>query len=163
MTQVDLSWTNILAFWGAFLSSVILVWDIYKWKTAGERLRLTVTPNTLIIGDQRYDPKQRHISVRIENYGERPTTITTFGMTFYSNIAEKILRKPKQSMYVRPVTFGYELPYKLDPGTYWTGLSLQTDDIEKMVSEGLLYVEIYHSNKKRSLKKKIVIKKNDKE
>lgn len=158
MTQVDLSWTNVLAFWGAFLSTIILVWDVYKWKTSGERLRLTISPHMLILNDPRYKNKDPHISFRVENFGDRATTITNLSMCYYTDFFKMAIRKPSQSMIVRPITFGHDLPYKLESGTYWTGLALQTDDIVNMADKGLLIAEIYHSNKKKSIKKKITIR-----
>ena len=60
--------TEIVAWWGAILASIVFVWDIYKWWTAGPKLRVSVHTGMMSINMPQYDGKTL-IHVNVSNYG----------------------------------------------------------------------------------------------
>jgi len=85
--------TEIVAWWGAVLSSVVFLWDIYKWWTAGQKLRVTVQTGMKSINMPQYDGKTL-ILVNVANYGDRPTTITNLGYLYFTSLLGWIRRRP---------------------------------------------------------------------
>jgi hypothetical protein len=67
--------TGIVAWWGAILSTIVFLWDIYKWQTSGPRIRFSVQTNMRTINVSGYKGKTL-VSTNVTNYGERPTTLT---------------------------------------------------------------------------------------
>lgn len=47
----------IIAWWGAILSSVVFLWDVYKWHTAGPKIRFSVKSNMETFNMPNYDGK----------------------------------------------------------------------------------------------------------
>jgi hypothetical protein len=47
----DMTSTEIAAWWGAIIASIVLLWDIYKWKTRGPKLVMRLSPNIQVWGD----------------------------------------------------------------------------------------------------------------
>lgn len=156
----DLTGTTIIALWGAIVATIVLFWDVYKWRTSGEKIRLTVSPDMVILNDPNVNSNKSYVSAKAENYGKRATTITSLGLRYYPSFHNKLFSKPNKSYYVQPLTY-QNLPLKVDPGTDWIGMLEQTPDIVKMAREGYLYCVVSHSNKKRPTRKRIIIKKND--
>jgi len=37
--------SDFAAWWGAILATVVLLWDIFKWRATRVRLRITAQPN----------------------------------------------------------------------------------------------------------------------
>lgn len=137
--------TDLVAWWGAIVATIVFLWDIYKWKTAGAKIRLLVQSGMQIIGD----PQRGNLTLvtaRVTNIGDRPTTITTIGFKFYTNWWQKIRNKPNQAYVVPHPELNHQvLPYILEVGQEWQGGTNQTDDLEKMAKEGYLIMEVYDS------------------
>lgn len=137
--------TDIVAWWGAIIATTVLLWDIYKWKTAGAKIRLLVQSGMQMIGD----PQRENLTLvtsRVTNIGDRPTTITTIGFKYYKNRWQKIRNKPSQAYVVPNPAFNHQvLPYILEVGQEWLGGTNQTEDLEKMAKEGYLIMEVYDS------------------
>jgi HJR/Mrr/RecB family endonuclease len=70
--------TEIVAWWGAVLATIVFLWDIYKWRTAGRKLRVSVQSGMKSINMPQFEGKTL-IHVNVSNYGDRPTTITNLG------------------------------------------------------------------------------------
>ncbi len=49
--NIELKGIEIVAWWGAIVATVVLVWDIYKWKTSGPKIRFVVCPGMIVVGD----------------------------------------------------------------------------------------------------------------
>jgi hypothetical protein len=67
--------TDIVAWWGAILATIVFAWDIIKWRLAGPKLRLSVNSGMQSINISEYEGKTL-ISATVVNYGDRPTTVT---------------------------------------------------------------------------------------
>lgn len=150
--------TSIVAWWGAILSTIVLLWDIYKWKTSGPRLKIDITPNMQYFeqGTGRVDDKD-YIVLNISNIGQRLTTITHVGMQFFESHLMKVLRKPKASFIVPTPNQHFATPHKLDAGTTWMASIVQTDDLVEMTRKGILDCLVYYSQSNKPLRKRVII------
>ena len=146
---------NIVAWWGAVVATIVLLWDIYKWKASGPRVFIRVSPNMSILGVPKYEG-ETYVTVRVNNLGSRQTTITNLYCSYYRNWFLRFLRKPRKSFVVANPGISFPLPYVLQPGTEWNGIILQ-DEIEEWAKEGILICELYISDKKRPITNQISI------
>jgi len=155
---MKLTITDWAAWWGAIVASLILAWDIIKWKTSGPKLRLTVGANQKTINVPGRDDKI-WVSVRAENIGDAQTTITNMGLGYYKSRAHKIFKKHEQKYIVTIPDVRQPIPYVIEPGRIWDGLAEQTKELEEMARNGYLEVEIYCANFTRPICKQVVFKK----
>lgn len=68
--------TEIAAWWGAGIATLILFWDIYKWIISGPKFSFRVSSNMKFFGDLKRDD-QTYVTIRATNKGDRPTTISS--------------------------------------------------------------------------------------
>lgn len=153
--------TDLVAWWGAILATIVLVWDIYKWKTSGPQIRFNAKPNMKTFNVPTHDGKT-WISATAENIGTGATTITHLAFQYYKNWFKKIFKKPDSSWVIANATISpeYRIPYVLNPGTIWQGLALQTEELEEKSRKGYLICELYYSQNKKPKKYRVTIKKN---
>ena len=137
--------TRLLAWWGALLSTIVLFWDIYKYRKAGPKLRFRVRGGIILVPS---DDKRTFVSSEVTNRGDRPTTITNLGVAYFKKHLSLawLWNRATISMVVKNPVGGPPLPFKLEPGKGWLGLAEKTPKLEKMGREGLLYFVLYHSH-----------------
>ena len=58
--------TEIAAWWGAGVATLVLLWDVYKWVTLGPRVRMAVRGNMIVVGDPAQKGK-KFVTVRATN------------------------------------------------------------------------------------------------
>ena len=87
--------TEIAAWWGAAIATLVLGWDVDKHVRSGPRLRVRANPNMEIVG---YEVKlglmetvlpkgTKLIHVDVTNVGDQPTTLTHFVFFAYRSRA----------------------------------------------------------------------------
>jgi len=149
---LDITLTDILAVWGAFIATLVLLWDIYKWIISGAKVVFRVTPNRLILGDNNdFSEDKKYIHMEAINNGERPTTLTKTAACYYKNWLNRIQRKPEAQFYIK--AGGDKLPYLLEPGKIWNGFADQAK-LEQLPMTGMLIFAIYlpHKNKPQKVR-----------
>jgi hypothetical protein len=153
-----MSSTAIVAWWGAILSTVVFVWDIYKHKTAGPKLRFSVQTGMESINMPQYEGKKL-ILANVTNYGDRPTTITNLGYLYFEK--RRFLRKriPDKAAIVPNPSIAQPLPFELKPGTVWMGICIQDSQVEKWATTGILDILLYHSHNSKPIRRRVVIRK----
>jgi len=148
-----------VAWWGAVVATSVLIWDFYKWKTSGAKIRLLVQSRMKMFGDPSLED-DTFVMFKVTNIGSRPTTITTVGFRYYENWWRKIRKKENLTFIVpNPALNHQQLPYVLDVGQEWMGGTKQTKDIEKYANEGYLIAEIYDSVHEKPSSGRVVINK----
>ena len=150
--------TEIVAWWGAILATIVFAWDIYKWKTAGPKLRVTVHTGMETINMPQYDGKTV-ISVNVSNYGDRPTTITHLGYLWFSSFWGRIRKRPNKAFVIPNPSDVHVLPYELKQGNLWTGIAIQDENVAQMANAGRLYCVLYHSHSERPIYRRVSIAK----
>lgn len=148
--------TQVLAWWGAALATVVFCWDVYKWRTTGARIRLTVRPNMRAAGDPELEGRDL-ISIGATNYGDRPTTLTHLAFRWYATWWKRI-RQQSDKTFLVPLPYPGHLPYKLEVGEEWNGLTSQSEEVTGLATTGHLICELHHVCSKRPVKGRVVLR-----
>jgi len=152
-----MSISEVAAWWGAVVASIVLIWDIYKWKTDGPKLNMLVTPNMKCMGD----PSRENITwvfATITNVGSRPTTIKSIGMWYYKNKFNYFRNKVEFAAIFPNPNDQFRLPYVLKPGEEWVGLVPQDrlyEDIED--KSGCMTIWLSHSHSSKAIRRKLIL------
>lgn len=149
--------TTIVAWWGAVLSTIVFLWDIYKFRSAGPKLRFTAQTGMESVNMPLYQGKTL-ILANVTNYGDRPTTITNVGYLYFKGRKHFRKKIPDKAAVVPSPSITQPLPFELKPGIVWTGLIIQDPQIEEWAATGILDMMVYHSHTSKPLRQRIVIK-----
>jgi hypothetical protein len=151
-----MSTTSVVAWWGAILSTIVFGWDIYKYRTAGPKLRFTVQPDMKTINVPTYEGKTVMMA-RVTNYGDRPTTITNLCYEYFEKKRKKI---PDKAAVILTPSVERPLPFELKAGGVWNGVAVQDAEVKEWATTGILEMILYHSHSEKPIRQRIVIKKN---
>lgn len=66
--KISIKATEIVAWWGAIVATIVLIWDIIKWRSAGLRIKFRVYPNLIVIGKPELEGKT-YINAKASNIG----------------------------------------------------------------------------------------------
>lgn len=108
---------TVLAIWGAVLSSITLVWNLYRDFLQRGRLRVTCYIGQ-IFGDPAISHEKRLLIWNVTNIGKEPVVLTNIGGSFGETAFVINTRDP--------------LPRTLRSGDYFTGFS---DDLSVLKQE----------------------------
>jgi hypothetical protein len=150
--------TSIVAWWGAILSTIVFLWDIYKYRAAGPKLRFTVQTGMEGVNMPMCEG-QTLILATVTNFGDRPSTITNVGYLYFKG--RRFLRKkhPDKAAVVPSPSIAQPIPFELKPGAVWSGIVIQAPQIEEWATTGILDMLVYHSHTSKPLRQRVVIKK----
>jgi hypothetical protein len=152
--------TEVVAWWGAILSSIVFIWDIVKWRLSGPRLRLRIRPGMESINIPQFEGKTI-ILAEVINSGDRPTTITHLSFSFYRDWWNALMKRPDKSFIVSNPNPWLTIPFELRQGTSWSGYAIQTEDMEKMATEGYLFGFVHHTHSERPVRSRVAIRPSD--
>lgn len=153
--------TDWLAIIGATTGCVALFWDVFKWVNSGAKIKLKVAGNMILFGGfNEVSKDQKNVSVEVVNSGDKKTTITHLCMAHYKSPLKAFFRRPPDSNFTVPDPGYSKLPHSLDVGDRWIGFISQTSDLERLASDGYLYVGIYHSTSNRFIRQRLIISKS---
>jgi hypothetical protein len=155
--NISLKDMDLVAWWGAIVATGVLIWDVYKWRTSGARLRLRANPNMIKVGGSVEDKKQ-YVAVWAANTGDRPTTVTNLCFQYYRNTWNYFRNKPRRSMVVTSPSEAQPIPFRLGPGEEWLGMAIQDRALTFMAKKGVLVAEVYHAQASKAARKRISIK-----
>lgn len=131
---------DLIAVYAAILSTVIGIWEFIKWR-GRNAIKMMCTANMLFLPSQ---DKQKYIVVKVINRGDRPTTITHLLGYYWKNRFDRVLDRKKRRASAFIVNSD-NVPKVIQPGEEWMGQAIQNDEMEKMATEGYLYMGIIHS------------------
>lgn len=132
---------NALAILGATTGCIALAWDVYKWKTAGPKLKVTVTPDMSMVVGTEIAP-EKYFLVRVANAGRSKTTLTTLVWRTYRSAWDAFWRRsPQLFLVARPTPT--PLPYPLDSGEAWVSTPLQDKEIQGFLEKGVVECLVY--------------------
>jgi len=143
--------TEIVAWWGAVLATIVFLWDIYKWWTVGPKLRISVQTGIESIKGKPL------ILVNVSNYGDRPTTITNLRYLYFTNFWKRVRRRPDKAAIGPKPSDAQRLPFELKQGNLWSGIASQDEQVTTWAKEGLLYCVLYHSHSERPIYRRVVV------
>jgi len=156
--NITLTATDIVAWWGAIIATFVLIWDVYKWKTSGPKLRLEVGGNRITVNIPATEGR-KFIMATVNNTGDLSTTITNLCLAYYPRLIDRIFNKSKTNMViVRPSPGDHHPPpYVIEPGAQWVGMAEQDNNIERMAKEGHLVCQVYYSSHKKPVQQRVVL------
>jgi len=154
--------TNLAAWWGAIIATLVLIWDMYKWKLSGPIINVSASPGMQTVGNlPNHLEGKKYISVEVTNTGDRKTTITHLVGLHYKSFFQKLINKKDINFIVAtPAFIPPPLPYILEPGERWMGGIEQNSELEEMSRNGYLCCGIYHSCGKKPILQRVIIHKN---
>jgi len=152
-----MSSTVFVAWWGAILSTIVLLWDIYKYRHAGPKLRFTVRTGMIMMPSE---DRRTFVFVEASNHGERGTTITNLGLEHFENRLSWVsFRKRASNCAVVPSPSSAQpLPFVLESGAIWRGMVEQTAQLEQWATNGTLYTVLYHSHSVKPIRRRVTIR-----
>ena len=156
-----MSATDIAAWWGAGIATVVVIWDVFKWwQGRATELRINASPNMqeVIPGVGLQDGT--FVFVEITNIGDRTTTLTNLCGFHYISWWHKRFNRRTQAFVIPDPAPGV-IPHQLDPGQRWTGRFTQTEEIEGWSRKGRLYIGAYHTLSKKAQLVRLVIPEPD--
>ena len=154
--MADFTTTDAVAIYAAIVATGALALEIRRWFEAGPKLALTVIAKARIYGGIAPDESQ-YLSVRVTNRGDRPTTVTNFGLLQYESRYKQYQNQSSRSaIIVQPEgEWGPPLPHVLQPGTEWTGMAKYNDDLVEWAKTGKLYAAIHSSHARKPIVRKV--------
>ncbi len=154
--------TDWVAWWGAILATLVLIWDIIKWKTSGPNLKLSVLTDMIMATTDTgvaVPQSEPMIAFEVVNRGTLPATITQVYF-WHKNWWQRLLRIKPQVAHVvhKPEHFlDFRLPYPLEPGKIWQGRAIQ-NEYQSMLEQGYLYACVLHSGRKKPVSTRVKMK-----
>lgn len=127
----DMNINDIVAWWGAIVATLILIWDVYKWKRSGPMLKVTARPN---MRSMEKNSEGVYIIVEVSNIGDKSTTLTHLVGVCYKSRLAMFHRKPNYSFFVPNTMSTNPLPFLLIPGDHWMG-GIDQRNLEKEFKE----------------------------
>jgi len=155
--MIDNNIIMFIALYGALISTIVLLWDIYKWKNSGPKIIGKIKTNMIGIDDLKYK-NENLILVTISNIGDKPTTVTSLTLSFYNSAISKILKISKNHYWVETPSYSNPTPYLLRSGSEWTGIVVQNEKFEKLSKTGILICSIHFSHTKKCTDFRVKIK-----
>ncbi len=154
-----MSASQIAAWWGAIIATLVLGWDVFKWKQTGRpRLRLTASPGMKPSGSvPNVDPNKTYIAIEVVNVGDRKTELTHVTGIYYRSRLQRLRGRNERAFFVVNPAFSTQFPCFLEPGQRWLGGLEQTADLEESSRAGLFYCGIIHSASKKPLTTRVVV------
>lgn len=152
-----------IAIYAAIVSTLVLIWDVFKWWNEGPKLRINVVPNTSLSGSiKAFERDITYVMLDITNTGRSSTTILSVFICCYKNRISYWLNKKSTMFHVtKPYldsTPVYKLPYKIEPGSIWTGVISQ-EYLEEFPKNFISSLEIRHSHHQKPKVKRIFLPK----
>jgi hypothetical protein len=120
--------TQIVAWWGALVATLVLLWDIMKWHQSGARLRKRISLN-VHYDDGKIISKQiikdglegityeEYCHVELVNIGNMPTTVMNISASHKKKKDGFKLGSMQQAFTEH---FGKKLPHVISPGEVWS-------------------------------------------
>jgi hypothetical protein len=136
--------TDVVAWLGAITGTGALLWDIYKWKHSGPKLKIAVSPGMSMYHPAMPKTDDRFMMVKVANVGHSKTTLTTLSF-LHDDLPLKKLKKKKVNQFVVLQPDPGKLPHVLEPGEEWVGMVKQTDEVVNLMKKKYFYCRVYHS------------------
>ena len=153
-----MSASDIAAWWGAIIATIVLGWDVFKWKKTGYQLRLSVLPSRQAVEAGGFVASPRYIIIEVVNIGDKRTEITHVVGSIYKSHLQRLRKKPAESFLVLKPEFSSTFPCLLEPGQRWMGGINQTEELGIKSRSGLFYCGIVHSGSLKPLTTRLIIK-----
>lgn len=144
-----------IALYGAGLSSLIFVWQIYTWWRTGPRLRVRTARDMQMFGAGGMQDDRSYVVINVvinvANVGNGDTTITHVALYGYKGWWAWLRKKETKVGIVNHAVAAYPLPYVLKAGQTFMSMVHQDATLCQWSREMRLYGVIIHSSSKRAV------------
>jgi hypothetical protein len=149
--------TNVLAWWGAIVATLVLLWDIRKWHKEGVRLSARIEGIDVPAGEG--------VRCEICNRGGKATTIREVMLVTLQE--EWWLRLLGMSKSIRNLSASapeINLPFLLVPGAAWSGTyffpkkeshPVGNENYSELLERGRLYYKVRFSHSNRCVRGRV--------
>ena len=126
----------VAAWWGAIVATFLAAFELFKYLRSGPRLHLEASGDLYFVSSvptRISNGKEKYVSVRVTNRGDRGTTLTNFVGVSYSSGFKRWVRRGARYFVVPtgpPPLFSKQLPAMLGPGEVWQG-HIRQNEIER--------------------------------
>ena len=135
---------DIVAIYGAALSTIVALWNYYQWLTTGPKLAVRIIKNQKFAKGF-FDEAKTYIFIAIANRGNAETTIT--GLNFFAckNFLGQLRNKGRLKLV--PIHFdpNVRLPYRLAVGHELTAYAVQDSELEEWSRKHRTFLSVSHS------------------
>ena len=148
---------DYVAWWGAIVATLVLMWDVAKWLKTGPKIRKRIQLNTGYLDSkvlsveklENGESKKLAVYCHIElvNTGTSPTTIMGIMATHVNARQEGQMSVTSQRFLPH---YGNTLPYVLSPGEVWS-CRLEMSDLYRSAERGTPYIEVSVSHKRKPI------------
>jgi hypothetical protein len=149
--------SQIAAWWGAIVATIVLAWDIYKFRATGPKLTLLSRSNF----DWFFDDPQagKKLFVKAVNRGEVSVRLTRLELRFYKNWIFRIIGIQSSRYVVNSDMFTgeKEFPYVLNPTSSWAIACQLFSSLQAEALKGHLVLELYCDQLRGPLKSRVRI------
>ena len=154
--------TELAAWWGAIIATLLLAWDVYKWKRTGPIIKVSASPNMQTFGGIPNGLEDKmFVVVEVTNIGDRKTTLTHLVAFHYASFFQKLRRKKNKSFFVANPALSKSFPYILPSGERWLGGIEQNAKLEELSRNGYLYCGVYHASGRKPIVERVVVPDED--
>ena len=136
--------TEIAAWWGAAVATLVFLWDVFKWIDSGPKINVSSSSNMSSISDGRA-LDDLNVVVEVQNRGNIPVTITHLVGIHYKSFIHRLLGRRSGAFLVTNPAFSDVFPKMLAPGERWIGGLEQDSEIEQISRSEYLYCGVYHT------------------
>jgi hypothetical protein len=153
--------TDLAAWWGAVIASLVFIWDIVKWWKSRAHLKIQVYPNQELPTDNEIKSKfigSNCIFVEAVNIGGEAVTLTAIVGFRYRNKLHRLLRSiffyssqqwPQKGTFFSANAYIACLPQLLEPGARWAGLIDQADFLQNVGTGEYVYCGVMNASTKK--------------
>lgn len=148
--------TNIVAWWGAIIATLVLIWDIAKWYQDGPKIKHRLKLNTgyldgEVLSSEITEAGKKQVladycHIELINTGNVATTIMRIEATHDSCRDIRIVSTVER---FKP-HFGKALPIVLSPGEVWS-CRLRMEDLYRLAERGSPQIQVTISSKDNPL------------
>ncbi len=139
-----MSLSDLVAAYAAVVATLVLVWDIIKWRRAGARLSVWVSFDAF----KESEGDQRRAIISVSNVGDSPATLTHIWFVWFPHSVYLWLWRlrvsciKKQRLVYIPPHSGNELvlPKKLEHSDEWVGEIQVPERLQELRKTGRLFV-----------------------
>jgi len=153
--------TEVIAWWGAILATIVFLWDVYKWRRDRFFLHVGAVGGAGVEEDQ--------VRVSISNRGGKATTIEGIFLSNYRYILwAMLLRGRRRSLFKTNLPVAAKekhlLPAVLQPGEVFRTTAdlnvdrrdpLAEDDLRELAIEGRLFLHVKCSHANRAYRTRV--------
>lgn len=147
-----MSLSEIAAWWGAIIATLLLMWDVYKWRRSGARIHVRVGTDFLLVGSKSgsaLEGEQTFACITVVNEGDLPATINMACGAYFPTLLHRWIRRIRGSTHFLVTLdqdLGSRVPQVVGPGEQWTGVFPQDSLKEKYCGmRGTLYLGVMHT------------------